>query len=481
MLGAVVVLVSGGIAVPSIAIAQTRSATSSVEVLRTSEDGPTAAFVSPSPGHVLGVRVWSDRSGSGRQEVDLRSSDGTVLARASVLVGSQVGWRTVAFTQAVPVEASATYQVGAQEVPNGSSYAAKDSSASATWHRGGSSIAESSLSGDPRRCTEDSSRFEVLFDRRGGISGRTAAGSGTTPSASPTRSTSAAPAPTATSTPTATATPTATPAPVTPSSAPRPSSQPAPAPVAPAPPAPAAGQPGPSNTGVPDGVSLSPSGGMTITQANTVIDAKAISGTVTVAAPNVVIRNSRISGNGTYGVLVRSGSLTIEDSTISGFENGIAGDGWTARRIEITAVSDDGAKLGDNVTMADSWIHDLTPAAGAHADGMQLQSGVVNVRVEHNTISAYNASTRQNGNSALFIAPDLGPSSPGPVVITGNWLDGGNYTVYVLDGDNGRYFIDSISVTNNRFGRNFEYGPLRVNVPATVSGNVFADNGSAVS
>ena len=33
-------------------------------------------------------------------------------------------------------------------------------------------------------------------------------------------------------------------------------------------------------------------------------------------------------------------------------------------------------------------------------------------------------------NAALFIAPDLGPSSPGPVLLERNYLDGGGYTVH---------------------------------------------------
>ena len=115
------------------------------------------------------------------------------------------------------------------------------------------------------------------------------------------------------------------------------SSQPAPAPAAGA-------KPGPDNTGVPAGTSLTPSGGLRITQANTVVDARDISGTVYVEASNVTIRSSRIHGSSSddFGVLVRSGSVQIIDSEISGFQNGIAGNGWTATRVDLHSLTDDG-------------------------------------------------------------------------------------------------------------------------------------------
>ncbi len=155
-----------------------------------------------------------------------------------------------------------------------------------------------------------------------------------------------------------------TPAGTAPAATSAPPSSPA-APSQPAPvPAPAAGaRPGPGNTGVPAGTSLTPSGGLRITQPNTVVDAKDITGSVSIEASNVTIRNSTIHGSPTddYGVLVRSGSVTIVDSEISGFSNGIAGNGWTATRVDLHGLADDGVKLDDDVTLQDSWIHDMAP------------------------------------------------------------------------------------------------------------------------
>ena len=118
----------------------------------------------------------------------------------------------------------------------------------------------------------------------------------------------------------------------------------------------------------------------------------------------------------------------------------------------------------------------MTPSPGAHADGGQIQGGVTNTTVRHNFINM--ASGNEMGNAALFIAPDLGPSSPGPVRVTGNWLNGGNFTVFCVDGNNGQYFIKDIAITDNRFGAQNNYGPSRVNVPVTQSGNVMDQTGA---
>ncbi len=98
--------------------------------------------------------------------------------------------------------------------------------------------------------------------------------------------------------------------------------------------------------------------------------------------------------------------------------------------------------------------------------------------VRNNVINM--VSGREVGNAALFIAPDLGPGSPGPVTITGNWLDGGNYTLFCVDGNNGQYFVDNITITDNRFGSGASYGPAKVNVPVTASGNVMDRSGAPV-
>jgi hypothetical protein len=223
--------------------------------------------------------------------------------------------------------------------------------------------------------------------------------------------------------------------------------------------------------GLPAGTVLRKLTGMTITQAGTVIDGADISGGVTVNAANVVIRRSKINGTGIAGVYVQSGNLTLEDTTITGFDTSVGGDNYTATRVEVTKGFSDGFKIGDNVTVQDSWCHDMTPSPGAHADCGQIQAGIRNVVIRRNWFDVADV----NGNAALFMAPDLGPSAPGPLLVENNVLGGGNFTLQCVDGDNGRYFITGITIRNNQFLRNSTYGPMRVNVPATVTGNIYRD------
>jgi len=242
--------------------------------------------------------------------------------------------------------------------------------------------------------------------------------------------------------------------------------------------------PNASTTGVPTGKALKASGDLTITADNTVIDGYNITGTVNVEAKNVVIKNSKIHDGGYFGVYVRSGNVTIIDSEL--FNNSAAAivfDNWTAIRVNIHGMAEDGVKLGSNTTLQDSYIHDFAGEAGAHADGAQLQGGLENVTIRHNYIVPLSVATPEN--SALFLAPDLGPSSTGPVVIDNNLLGGGNYSLFILDGNNGQYHQSGYSITNNHFLRNGRFGAVNVNEPASSftawSGNVYDDNGAVIS
>lgn len=281
---------------------------------------------------------------------------------------------------------------------------------------------------------------------------------------------------TATVTTTVTAAPTSSVAPTSASPTPSPTSA-SPTPTPTTTPPPASGWPAADNTGVPAGVSLTASGSMTVTQAGTVIDGKNITGQVLVKAKDVVIKNSRITGTDFWGVLTSNGgTVTIQDSEIIGFSNAIGFDNWTAIRVEVRGQRQDGVKFGTNSLLQDSWIHDLNPESGAHSDGGQLQSGETNVTIRHNTIDL---GTTKNANAALFLAPDLGPTTNGPLVVENNKLNGGNYVVYCVDGNNGQYFVRDIRFTGNRFGDKFTYGRSNVNVPITQSGNVIDSTGAA--
>ena len=157
----------------------------------------------------------------------------------------------------------------------------------------------------------------------------------TTPGASQPAPTTAAPAPT-TQAPAPT-----TPAPAPTTQAPAPTT-PAPAPTTQAPPASSGGFPNASNTGVPAGVSLKPSGSITVTQNGAVLDGLDVSGSIRVQANNVTIKRTRIRNSGGQAITVSpstSGTL-IEDVEIDGRGNSdgssaIGDSNYTVRRVNI--------------------------------------------------------------------------------------------------------------------------------------------------
>lgn len=438
------------------------------------------------PGQVVGLRYWSAGAGATAPQGSLWNAAGERLVSATFATPRAAGWQTVWLHQPVRVAAGAAYVVAYHEADGrypvtqhflgGSTSALLEVTpgSSGVFGYGGAEVF-------PRSPWEQSQYWvDVVFRGDAGAtpaSLRTAdptpaPSSDGAPTTAPTASPTASPLPDPSPTPSASSAAAAAPR-QTPASRPRtgaaavPSKAPPAAPAAPLPGQ--ASKPGPSNTGVPAGTVLTPAAGMTVTTPNQVLSGLDIHGEVVIQAPGVQIRSSRITGDDYYGVLVKSGSVTITDTEISGFENAIAGDGWSAARVNIHSVTGDGVKLGSSVTLRDSWIHDLTPAPGAHADGAQMQDGVTNLVVEHNTIEPGDAA-----NSAIFLAPDLGPSTDGPVTITGNWLDYGGYALFCLDGSDGRYLVHNITITGNRFGANSAYGEFRITVPVTFAGNVDA-------
>ncbi len=102
-------------------------------------------------------------------------------------------------------------------------------------------------------------------------------------------------------------------------------------------------------------------------------------GCIQVSAPGVVIRNSKISCNGFYAVASFDGSysgtpLLLEDSEIDCQNLGgtaISEANVTARRLNIHGC-ENGLNISQNVTVEDSYIHDMYNSAEAHTDGIQF-------------------------------------------------------------------------------------------------------------
>jgi hypothetical protein len=207
---------------------------------------------------------------------------------------------------------------------------------------------------------------------------------------------------------------------------------------------------GDGSTGIPAGISLANCGSSaTISTPGAVIDACTYTGSLTIAANNVTIRNSRIHGSvRTQG----DGSgfrFTVEDSEIGPssdcgtYEALVGVRNYTARRDYIHGNGDGFRVSGDNVTIEDSFVQ-TCDLPDDHSDGVQGLAGGSDIVIHHNTIdlrgsthgpnasvffadSSESATVTDNllvsPSSAMKISADADPDI-GPWVITGNRVIG---------------------------------------------------------
>ncbi len=207
----------------------------------------------------------------------------------------------------------------------------------------------------------------------------------------------------------------------------------------------ACGFPDPGTTGVTPGTELTPeSGAVTLSTPGQVYENRVLTGSITVTAPNVTIRNVKlIATDDSYGIKAFSWQHNVTGLTLDHVEidlnghydiKGIAFDGYTARRVLFRNGSDC-AHTGSNVVIEDSYCA-LGPDANAdgipdgsafctgpqHFDGFQSDGGR-NITLRHNTIRNPCAQT-----SAILMSTNTEPIDR--VTIDHNLVSGGGYTVY---------------------------------------------------
>lgn len=147
--------------------------------------------------------------------------------------------------------------------------------------------------------------------------------------------------------------------------------------------------PGPSNTGVPAGTTLSAyAGTMTITVANTVIDSKTVTGTLRIKAAGVVVKNSLINGrvyidNDDAGA---GYSMTIQDTEVVGGAINPNDYNFNVGMADFTLIRGKihGGGLGvdceSNCTVQDTYIYGMaTDSTGVAHEGAIRVSNDTNV------------------------------------------------------------------------------------------------------
>lgn len=242
-----------------------------------------------------------------------------------------------------------------------------------------------------------------------------------------------------------------------------------------------------SNTGVPSGTTLQPSGPVRITTAGQIIDGLEIRGDVLIQAPNVTIRNSRIVGgqiNFGYNGNAERFSLTIEDCELDGSSlpvsesapmSALGVSNLTARRMNIHGYGKGVQIEGDNVTLEDSWLHGITYAGATHNEPIYAGGGR-NIIIRHNTIDATGDYNHITG--AVVLLGDFAAFED--VTVRDNILTGGGYTVYAGSADGKPFplarnteFVDNV-FTRDAFPDGGRWGPVVAFVAG--NGNVWADN-----
>jgi hypothetical protein len=216
-----------------------------------------------------------------------------------------------------------------------------------------------------------------------------------------------------------------------------------------------------------------------------------ITGSISVSASNVTIRNVRVNcNNGALAGAIHQGlgaeNLTIEHVTIVGSatkqcQYGVlsSAKGTTVRYSNISLVTDAIAPYGDTI-VEHNYVHDLTFFPGDHVAAFGYDggnAGVGPITIRHNTFDDPN----NDGNNLIALY-----SQNGPIVNTtvdNNWLAGSGHIMwaggYPADCSNSPGVHD-VKITNNRFST--KYHPEGGSFSAVVgwcshaSGNVWSGN-----
>jgi hypothetical protein len=225
-----------------------------------------------------------------------------------------------------------------------------------------------------------------------------------------------------------------------------------------------------TSTGVPAGTTLTNSGGMVITAANTVVDSKNVTGSIDIRAPGVVIKNSKISGIVVNDNISTHHAFTITDSQVgsdtgcSTFGNGAIGiENYTATRVKVVGYSDAFRVAGGDITIQDSWVKLCATDPNAHSDGIQAYgaSGGQNIVIRHNVIDQRSV-LEGTATSPIFIPNDgANQGNQGlQVTVDDNVVAGGGFSIRVF----GDLPFTAPSVSGNKIVNNtWAYGPFDLN------------------
>ncbi|NGN93057.1 right-handed parallel beta-helix repeat-containing protein [Nocardioides sp. KC13] len=222
-----------------------------------------------------------------------------------------------------------------------------------------------------------------------------------------------------------------------------------------------------------------------------VVDGLEVHGRISVEAPNVTIRNSRVivpTGSETAGISNNNGNgagmlvsnVEVHAAGAAPGVNGVVGHDFTLEGSEIHHVTDQVHITGSNVTVRDNWFHDnyhfendpYQDGGASHDDSIQIIGGS-NITIAGNRFTgAYNAGVQ--------ITQSIADVSG--VTIRDNLLGGGGCTVNIAE--KGRGPIRGTVIRDNRFLSDQRIDGCAIIHPSSTkvshSGNVWDDTGQPV-
>ena len=230
---------------------------------------------------------------------------------------------------------------------------------------------------------------------------------------------------------------------------PRPSSSPTPSPTSSPTVTPTADpggcvRPDATNTGA-TGTLSAYNGPLRVSTPGVVIENKVINGDLTIAADNVTVRNTRVTG--AVGVTDSTGARLSRVTMREFFISSAANVALSRSDIRLSVadgihVTSDGSTRVKDIKLTNNYIHDPRPGEGTHYDGIQVR-GADGIELLCNTFDL--GEPQFEYNAAVYIEPANGGNSG--VVIDGNWLLGGGHIFhYGPDND------DATRLTNNHLG-----------------------------
>ena len=211
-----------------------------------------------------------------------------------------------------------------------------------------------------------------------------------------------------------------------------------------------------------------------------------IAGGVVIDAPDVVLRDSRISacgGEDDSDVVAvrywpeegyRGANAVVLRNEIRGTPEGCSHRARSGVRDVFGAApgllvqANDIAGAGNGITVEyegvvrDNWIHDLGHLPEDHHSGISTHGGAKRLRVRHNTVLLHGQVFEGGGgvSGALTIYSDFGHAQN--VTLANNFVSGGSYVVYGGNsGDDYSTPATSIRIIGNRFVcGDWLYGPI---------------------